>query len=436
MSVQQLEKILDLDVKSAHGCTEPVTIALAASKAAAQITTNIVRVKVKLSANLLKNAMEVGIPGTNGAVGIPLAAALGCFCRDKQPNLQLFKSIDNQWLCQANQMVAEELIEVELAEKRYGLYADCSVYDDSGNIGRAVVEGNHENLVLVEKNNEIVYESKSSLSGGTDQIAENRKLLAEASFGEIWNNISELSNQARKRLLEGVEINVKIAQKGLTGAGKLKIGNVYEQLINKGWLGDDVLHKAKALTAAAVDARMSGCNLSVMTSAGSGNQGLTITLPLKVLAEKIRASEEKLTEALALSHGITSILKHHSGTLSAMCGCVVCAGTGLTVGVTYLLSGSLEDATAAVNNMVGSITGIICDGAKVGCSIKLLCAVDSAFQSAMIAVKGIKLPVSNGVLGQTIESSLANIGLIAAPGMIETDEQILRIMLRKPVVSS
>ena len=139
-----------------------------------------------------------------------------------------------------------------------------------------------------------------------------------------------------------------------------------------------------------------------------------------------------LSEALAISHGITSILKHYSGTLSAMCGCVVCAGVGLTAGITYLKSGSLEIATAAINNMVGSITGVICDGAKVGCTMKLVCAVDSAFQASMMAIKGLRLPISNGVLGNCIESSLANIGRIATQGMIQTDEQILSIMLNKP----
>jgi L-cysteine desulfidase len=170
-----------------------------------------------------------------------------------------------------------------------------------------------------------------------------------------------------------------------------------------------------------------------MTSAGSGNQGLTITLPLHVLAQHVNASKEKLAEALAIAHGITSILKHHTGTLSAMCGCVVCSGTGLTAGAAYLLDGDLEIASAAVNNMVGSITGIICDGAKVGCAIKLVCAVDSAFQAALTALRGLKLPTTNGVLGDSLESSLANIGLIAAPGMLETDDQILAIMLGRPL---
>ncbi|MBR4328352.1 MAG: L-serine ammonia-lyase, iron-sulfur-dependent, subunit alpha, partial [Candidatus Riflebacteria bacterium] len=179
-------------------------------------------------------------------------------------------------------------------------------------------------------------------------------------------------------------------------------------------------------------ARMSGCDLQVMSAAGSGNQGLAISLPLYVLAKENKISDKKLTEALAISYGVTSILKHHSGTLSAMCGCIVCAGIGLAAGITYILGGTLEQATDAINNMVGSITGVICDGAKVGCAMKLVCAVDSAFQSSLMALKGLKLPITNGVLGDCVETSLGNIGRIAAPGMVQTDDQILAIMLGKP----
>lgn len=228
-------------------------------------------------------------------------------------------------------------------------------------------------------------------------------------------------------------MNLKVSNAGMGKDAFLKIGNVYNELINEGWLGSDVLSKAKAVTSAAVDARMSGCSLPVMTSAGSGNQGITITLPIHVLAQHLKCNEKRVAEALAISHAITSILKHHTGTLSAMCGCVVCSGTGLTAGIIYLMNGDLKTATEAVNNMVGSITGIICDGAKVGCAIKLICAVDAAYQSALMAIKGLKIPATNGVLADNLEQSLENIGRIAAPGMIETDDQILSIMLGKPI---
>jgi len=433
MSLAQLEKTLKLDIKAALGCTEPITIALATCKARRMAGENIKKISLRLSTNLLKNAMEVGIPGTSGQRGIPLAAALGCYSLKETPGLTLLENMNEEWLGRARDLVARDLITIDLAGEKHGLFIDALVEDDQNNTGRCIIAGSHENCILLEKNGETVFSSTSCGENQSGEVLREREALARLSFKEIWNNITDLSPELREHMLNGIAMNLKVARAGLDKDGFLNIGNIYNQLIIDGWLGNDVINKAKALTSAAVDARMSGCDLPVMTSAGSGNQGLTISLPLHVLAEHLKADDRKLSEALAISHGITSILKHHSGTLSAMCGCVVCSGTGLTAGATYLLGGDIETATAAVNNMVGSITGIICDGAKVGCSIKLVCAVDSAFQSAMMAVRGLRLPTTNGVLGENLESSLANIGLIAAPGMIETDDQILSIMLGKPL---
>jgi len=433
MSLAQLERTLKLDIKAALGCTEPITIALATCKARRLTEGKTRRVSLKLSTNLLKNAMEVGIPGTGGQRGIPLAAALGCFSPASEPGMTLLEGMTEAWLKQAREFVESDLIDIELVPDKHGLFVEACVDDDKNNSARCIIQGSHENCVLLEQNGNTIFKSDITGDSGSGQLLKERQALASISFADIWNNISDLSPELRRHMLSGIDMNLKVAEAGMGKDGFLKIGNIYRELIQQGWLGNDVINEAKALTSAAVDARMSGCDLPVMTSAGSGNQGLTITLPLYVLANHVKASEAKLSEALAISHGITSILKHHSGTLSAMCGCVVCSGTGLTAGAAYLLGGDLEIATAAINNMVGSITGIICDGAKVGCSIKLICAVDSAFQAAMMAMRGLKLPTTNGVLGENLESSLANIGLIAAPGMVETDDQILSIMLGKPV---
>lgn len=433
MSLAQLEKTLRLDIKAALGCTEPITIALAACKASRLTSSEIRKVTLRLSTNLLKNAMEVGIPGTGGQRGIPLAAALGCFSTAETPGLTLLENMTENWLEKARTFVARDLITLDLASEKHGLFIDALVEDDQGKTGRCVISGSHENCILLEKNGMTVFSSNTSGDSGSGELLRQRRALAEVSFSDIWHEIGSLAEDLREHMLKGIEMNLRVADAGMNKDGFLHIGNIYNSLISEGWLGNDVINRAKAITSAAVDARMSGCDLPVMTSAGSGNQGLTISLPMHVLAEHLKADRRKLSEALAIAHGITSILKHHSGTLSAMCGCVVCSGIGLTAGATYLLGGTLETATAAVNNMVGSITGIICDGAKVGCSIKLVCAVDSAFQAAMMAMRGLRLPTTNGVLGDTLESSLANIGLIAAPGMIETDDQILAIMLGKPV---
>jgi L-cysteine desulfidase len=433
MSLQCLEEILEFDIKAALGCTEPITIALSTCKARQLLPGKVEKIELRLSTNLLKNAMEVGIPGTGGDRGIELAAALGCFSRSSKPDLRLLDGIESNWLANAKELVNAEKIELDLASDMHGLFVEARVTDSENNFAIATISGSHENLIYLEKNGEILISSDNTEQEQTDLILKKRKALAECSFSEIFENIGNLSSSTRKKLLAGIDMNLEVAKAGMGKDGFLGIGNIYGQLIEDGWLGNDILTKAKTLTAAAVDARMSGCSLPVMTSAGSGNQGLTITLPLHELARHLKASDQKLAEALAIAHGITSILKHHTGTLSAMCGCVVCSGIGLTAGATYLLGGNLETMTAAVNNMVGSITGVICDGAKVGCAIKLVCAVDSAFQSALTAKKGLRLPTTNGVLGDRLETSLANIGLIAAPGMLETDDQILAIMMGRPI---
>ncbi len=432
MSLKQLERTLKLDLKAALGCTEPIAIALGACKAKRLTSGKISKILLKLSTNLLKNAMEVGIPGTGGQRGITLAAALGALSPTKNPSLTLLEGMNDEWLSEAKRLNDSGIVQVELVSEMRGLYMDVIVTDEDGNNGRCVISGSHENIILLEKNGTVVFSSHSTGDNGTGELLKERENLSKVPFIEIWNDIKSLSDEMRNLMLKGIEMNLMVANAGLHKQGFLNIGNIYNQMIADGWIGNDIINKAKALTSAAVDARMSGCDLQVMSAAGSGNQGLAISLPLYVLAKENKIEDKKLTEALAISYGITSILKHHSGTLSAMCGCIVCAGIGLTAGITYLLGGTLKQATAAINNMVGSITGVICDGAKVGCAMKLVCAVDSAFQSSMMALKGLELPITNGVLGDCIETSLANIGRIAAPGMVQTDDQILAIMLGKP----
>lgn len=431
MSIERFENALRCDVKAACGCTEPVTIALAACHAARQAGGTVRKIRLNVSTNLFKNAMEVGIPGTGGAHGIPLAAALGVHAPHATPDLRLLSSIDAAWLEKARRMVADGAVQLHIDQKQAGLRIEADVESDQGT-GRAIIADSHENLTLLEKDGRVVHKVAPKPGSASSEVIERRRAIAEMPFVELYHSLPLLGRGTRDFLLEGVAMNRKVAEAGLQGEGSLNIGLAYRKLLENGWMGNDLINRAKLLTSAAVDARMSGCSLPVMTSAGSGNQGLTVTLPLFILAEQLRSTQDQLTEALALAHAVTSILKYHTGTLSAMCGCVVCAGSGLTAGAAHLLGGGLDTIGAAVNNMVASITGIICDGAKVGCAVKLVCAVDAAFQGAFMAMEGLRLPLSNGVIGNTIEESLRNIGRIAAPGMLETDEQILAIMVGKP----
>lgn len=431
MSIERLENVIHCDVKAACGCTEPVTIALAACHAARQAGGTARSIRLNVSTNLFKNAMEVGIPGTGGAHGISLAAALGIHAPHPTPNLGLLSDINASWLEKATRLVEQGSVSLHIDHEQSGLRIEAFVESDQGT-GRAVIAESHENLTLLEKNGQIIKKSEPKAGAASSDVIDRRRAVAELPFTDLYNALPLLSRKTCDFLMSGVEMNRKVAEAGLQGEGSLRIGQTYRKLLESGWMGNDLTNRAKLLTSAAVDARMSGCSLPVMTSAGSGNQGLTVTLPLSILAEQLHSTRDRLTEALALAHAITSILKYHTGTLSAMCGCVVCAGSGLTAGASHLLGGGIDTIGAAVNNMVAGITGIICDGAKVGCAVKLVCAVDAAFQGAFMAMEGLRLPLSNGVIGNTIEESLKNIGRIAAPGMLETDEQILAIMIGKP----
>lgn len=209
------------------------------------------------------------------------------------------------------------------------------------------------------------------------------------------------------------------------------IGAMFQENINKGILSDDLINYAKILTAGASDARMSGENVQVMSSAGSGNHGITATMPVYAVAKKLNLSDEKLARAIALSHLITVYIKIHTGNLSALCGCAVAAATGASAAITWLMDGNNEIIASAMKNIIANITGMICDGGKVGCALKLSTAAAVAVESSLLAQKGIVVPDTNGIIADTIEQTVHNLGEVSMPGMIHTDKVILDVMMAK-----
>ncbi|MBF0313385.1 MAG: serine dehydratase subunit alpha family protein [Oligoflexia bacterium] len=457
-----VEKMLALDVKVATGCTEPVTIALAVLYACRELTgEQLQKLTIRPSINLFKNAMEVGIPGTDYNHGVPLAAALGAvLAREKgiTPGLNILSKISQCHFTSAKSLVSAGTIAIEIDYATHGLSVEAMALDHEGNTIVAVIKDGHDTLIKLEKNGQSLLTAKApsvegpqSTTGAKEQtqLTALRKELAALQYADIVSILPHLSEESRRHLLEGVTINSTMVENAISNSrGILKIGQAYNKLFKVGDKKSEApfINQAIATLSAAVDARMSGFDMPVMTSAGSGNQGLTITLPLKIFAEVYQLPENILCEALALGHLTTSIAKAHTGTLSAMCGCVVCAGLGLASALTYLMNYQrnaqqaafkisveevVKELECAIDIMVASVTGIICDGAKVGCSVKAVCSVSSAYHAAMLASSNIKIPETNGVLGSSIESTLSNLGKIASPGMIATDEQILSIMINR-----
>lgn len=439
--IEIIDKLLKLDIQPVCGCTEPAAIAYASFKAAKVLQLekeNLEKIEIIVSTNLFKNAVEVGIPGTNGMRGIELASAIGaCIPTFVEDTLNLLIYTNDEILNKALSIVKANKIKLVIDQSRHGLHIVCKITDKFGNSARVIISGSHDNIVEITKGNEVIFKKDTEPNIKTNishsSVLEYRYRITQFKISDIIEVLPHLPKKTFDFLLEGVEMNKKIAQAGMTSEGKLQIGKAYKSMIEIGDLKDDLLTKIKLVTSSAIDARMSGCLLPVMTSAGSGNQGIMITLPLYTIAEELQIPKSKLAESLALANVITSILKHYTGTLSAMCGCVVCAGTGLAAAITYMLGGNINTIKSAINNVAGGITGIICDGAKLGCAVKLIVGLDAAYQSAMLAFNGVEIPPSNGVIGYSIEQSLKNIGLVAYPGMIYTDSQILEIMINKPL---
>ncbi|MBF0363454.1 MAG: serine dehydratase subunit alpha family protein [Oligoflexia bacterium] len=482
-----IEKLLIEDVKVATGCTEPVTIALASLYACRELhDEHVKKLIIKPSINLFKNAMEVGIPGTDYNHGVPLAAALGAVLAKENkskitPDLNILSNINQDHFITAKSLVNSGKVSIEIDYTSHGLSVEALVIGENGTNVLSLIKDSHDNLFRLEKNGKTLLpdiksnsanypiekeekkidqniDANQSIRSNQNPLIDLRHELALIPYKEIVSLLPQLSLECKKHLLEGMNVNWKMLESAITSSrGILKIGPAYRELFkeceknikdaSQDLVENTFLNQAITAVAAAVDARMSGFDMPVMTSAGSGNQGLTITLPLKTYFELYQIPETILCEALALGHLTTSITKAHTGTLSAMCGCVVCAGIGLAAALTYLmfyrrnnhavlsdkdLDEMMDELSSAIDIMVASVTGIICDGAKVGCSVKAVCSVTSAYHAAILASSKIKIPATNGVLGHNIDVTLRNLGKIASPGMISTDDQILSIMINKP----
>jgi L-cysteine desulfidase len=366
---------------------------------------------------MYKNCYAVGIPHSKRKIGLLWATALGAVLKAPSKPLSIFQGINNKTLNAAEAMVAKKMILVEVLPKLKNLYIDVMASDGT-NKARVVVSDNHTNVVLIEKNKKSIKGKNKKTNGPNKNL---RAQLAKMSFDKLLSMSSKLTNEDRKRLRRGVKVNLKIARHGLKLFPKKFIG-----LMSK-----DFLTKISTLVCAGVYARMSGEDLPVMSMAGSGNKGIVCSIPLYLWGKRRGKSQKKIDEAIAFSSLITSVTTHYLGSLSAVCGCSNAAGIGLAYGLVRLEGGSKKELSLAIHNMVGNVTGMICDGAKIGCAMKTMTSVDAAFRAASLALNGIGIPVSDGIVAKDGIGSLKNLARIANKGMISTDSEILSIMKEK-----
>lgn len=440
---QEILNILSAEVKPALGCTEPTAAALAAAKAMEvfsedsekKIQKESLYINLYVSGNILKNGMGVGIPGT-GMIGLHIAAALGAICGKSKYGLEVLKEVSAEAVECAKKMVAEDRISIILSENVPKLFVAAKVFDandESKTYCTATIAENHDQIVKIEKNGKVLFiddDFEVIMKNEEDSDTENdAKRKYNLSVEEIWNFANDAKMEDIKFILEMKNMNLRLAKEGITGDYGLKVGKCI-RANQLSIYGDDFMSYAMGMTAAASDARMAGCTLPAMSNSGSGNQGITVSMPVITYAIKFNVEEDKLTRALILSNLIAIHIKSYLGKLSALCGCVI-ASTGSSCGITYLMGGKFEHICNAIKNMAGNITGMVCDGAKQGCALKVASGVASAVQSAVLALNGISANETDGIIEKDIEKTIKNIGDIGSKGMKNTDKLILNIMVKK-----
>ena len=430
----EIIRLIRKEVKPALGCTEPIAVALAVAKAM-EITESCTTVnddwrsdgdysiRVEVSGNILKNGMGVGIPGT-GMVGLHIAAALGAVCGKSCYGLEVLHDLSETAIARAKEM--EGRVVVGLAESDLKLYVKASV-EYGGHTAYAVIEKDHDNICETGCDGNILSSSKAV---GQDCTDHSSTLDYGLTVKEILEFASSVAYQDIEFILESRTLNLALANEGMSGRYGLRVGYAISLKDNREVFGQDFLSYAMALTAAASDARMAGCTLAAMSNSGSGNQGITVTMPVIAYSLRYGCSDEELARALVLSHLVAIHIKGYLGKLSALCGCVI-ASTGAACGLVYLRGGDYEQICAAIKNMIGNITGMVCDGAKVGCAMKVASGVSSALQSAVLAREGICISEHDGIIEKDIEKTIQNLGRIGSVGMQNTDNMILDIMVCK-----
>ncbi len=451
MTLQRELEIIELiqkEVKPALGCTEPIAVSLAVARsceALREIGAEVSHLVVEVSANILKNGMGVGIPGT-GMIGLHIASALAVTCGKSCYGLEVLKDLSSEAIEAAKAMVDAKKVKVVLADTPLKLYIKAWAYSGSVDApehsAATEIKNNHDSIVSVVRDGEEILAPShiepfncagsacTAVSPGSSAVDEKTTLDYKLSVKEILQFAHKASFENIRFILDSVKLNKALAVEGLKDDYGLRVGKTILSREHSEVFGSSVMTYAMAATAAASDARMAGCTLPAMSNSGSGNQGITVTMPVIAVAEKMGVGEEKLARALVLSHLVAIHIKGYLGKLSALCGCVI-ASTGSSCGIVYLQGGGYNQVCSAIKNMIGNITGMVCDGAKVGCALKVASGVSSSIQAAVLAMDNICISSNDGIIEDCIEKTICNLGRIGAEGMQTTDRMILDIMVCK-----
>lgn len=422
----QIISLVNHEVVPAIGCTEPAAVSLAVAKATETLGETPAHISVGLSGNMLKNAMGVGIPGT-GMIGLPIAIALGALIGKSEYGLEVLKDVNPEWVERGKEYIADGRIEVHLvADTPSNLHIDVEVSNEKGERAHTVISTSHTNFIEISRGDDVLLKKESA--GGSsekDAAAEDIRL----NMATVWDFATQTPLDEIKFILKARDLNKAASELGMREKFGHSLGSIMKKS-GKLYFGDGSIANMISATSAACDARMGGATIAVMSNSGSGNQGITATMPVVSFAEEINASEEKLARALMLSHLTSIYIKQNLGRLSALCGCVV-ASTGASSALVYLMGGGYEQVCSAVKNMVANLTGMICDGAKPSCSMKISSGVSTAMMSALLAMEGKCVSQAEGIVHDDVDKTIHNLTSIGKDAMTETDLHVLKIMTSK-----
>ena len=423
--IEKVLKILEEEIVAAEGCTEPIALSYAAAKAKRILGTIPHKVDIFLSGNIIKNVKSVTIPNSDGMVGIEAAIAMGLIAGDDRKELMVISDVTSEQLTEVKEFLAKDIIKTHVHPGDIKLYIRLEISNDEDNVVLEI-KHTHTNVTQILKNGKVLL-SQVCNDGDFNSSLTDRKVLSVKFIYDLAKTID--IDLIRPIFQKVVNYNSAIAEEGLKGKYGVNIGKMILENIEKGIYGNDVRNKAASYASAGSDARMSGCALPVMTTSGSGNQGMTASLPIIKFAAEKNLSEEELIRGLFVSHLITIHVKTNVGRLSAYCG-AICAAAGVAASLTYLHGGSYEMVCAAITNILGNLSGVICDGAKASCAMKISSGIYSAFDATMLALNKDVLKSGDGIVGVDIEETIRNVGELAQSGMKGTDETILDIMTK------
>ena len=433
----KLKDFLRNEVKPALGCTEPGAVALAVARACDELSDreDVASVRVTVSSSIYKNGMAVGIPGTNGARGNAIAAALGAICGRSDLGLEVLRESTKDDVAKARQWVKDERVSIYCDPDRSGVYVLASVFTPEHK-AVCLVEEKHSNIAKVIVDGSTVFETERNSVPGSGYADDG----FPATLAEALEMAEEMDDEDQKFLLEGVAMNMAVAEGGFKAREECSACGVCVQGSKFGWAlrdtarkegrGDDISVVIRSTCAAAADARMSGILMPVMSSAGSGNHGVTAILPVAILGKDKGKTREEIAKAVAFSHLSTSFIKSRTGRLSPICGCTVAAGAGAAAGMTYLLTGDVQRAVKAMSIILGNLVGMLCDGAKDTCALKVGTGALEAYHATLLAMNDRNLD-PQGVVDDTIEKTVQNVADISFKAMKDVDGTVIELVSKR-----